>query len=70
MAGYMGQLGLACSWIPRREIEPQLLVAPSVSSEACTLNCITKCLQVIPNEDELSRNIQCYLAPLKLLSVH
>ena len=25
MAGYMGQLGLACSWIPRREIEPQLL---------------------------------------------
>ena len=31
----MGQLGLACSWIPRREIEPQLLVAPSVSSEAC-----------------------------------
>ena len=35
MAGYMGQLGLACSWILRREIEPQLLVAPSVSSEAC-----------------------------------
>ena len=35
MAGCMGQLGLACSWIPRREIEPQLLVAPSVSSEAC-----------------------------------
>ena len=33
MAGYMGQLGLACSWIPRREIEPQLIVAPSVSSE-------------------------------------
>ena len=30
MAGYMGQLGLACSWIPRREIDPQLLVAPSV----------------------------------------
>ena len=25
MAGYMGQLGLACSRIPRREIEPQLL---------------------------------------------
>ena len=24
----MGQLGLACSWIPRREIEPQLLIAP------------------------------------------
>ena len=24
----MGQLGLAWSWIPRREIEPQLLVAP------------------------------------------
>ena len=35
MAGHMGQLGLACSWIPRREIEPQLLVAASVSSEAC-----------------------------------
>ena len=35
MAGYMGLLGLACSWIPRREIEPQLLVTPSVSSEAC-----------------------------------
>ena len=35
MARYMGQLGLACSWISRREIEPQLLVAPSVSSEAC-----------------------------------
>ena len=35
MAGYMGQLGLACSWIPRREIEPQLLVSPSVSSEVC-----------------------------------
>ena len=34
MTGYMGQLGLACSWIPRREIEPQLIVAPSVSSEA------------------------------------
>ena len=32
MAGYMGQLGLACSWIPRREIEPQLVVAPSVTS--------------------------------------
>ena len=35
MARYMGQIGLACLWIPRREIEPQLLVAPSVSSEAC-----------------------------------
>ena len=35
MAGYIGQLGLACSWIPRREIEPQLIVAPSVSSKAC-----------------------------------
>ena len=35
MAGYVGQLGLACSLIPRREIEPQLIVAPSVSSEAC-----------------------------------
>ena len=35
MTGYMGQLGLACSWIPRREIEPQLLVAPSLSSEVC-----------------------------------
>ena len=22
MAGYVGQLVLACSWIPRREIEP------------------------------------------------
>ena len=32
MARYVGQLGLACSWIPRREIEPQLIVAPS---EAC-----------------------------------
>lgn len=30
-----GAIRLACSWIPRREIEPQLLVAPSVSSEAC-----------------------------------
>ena len=28
MIGYMGQLGLACSWIPRREMEPQLIVAP------------------------------------------
>ena len=35
MAEYVGQLGLTCPWIPRREIEPQLLVAPSVSSEAC-----------------------------------
>ena len=35
MAEYVGQLGLACPWILRREIEPQLLVAPSVSSEAC-----------------------------------
>ena len=34
---YMGQLGLAYSWIPRREIEPQLIVAPSVSSKACPL---------------------------------
>ena len=30
-----GAMGLVCSWIPRREIEPQLLVAPNVSSEAC-----------------------------------
>ena len=35
MARYIGQLGLACSWIPRRKIEPQILVAPSVSSEVC-----------------------------------
>ena len=27
MAGYMGLLGLACSWITRREIEPQPTVA-------------------------------------------
>ena len=27
MAGYMGILGLACSWITRREIEPQPTVA-------------------------------------------
>ena len=26
--GDRGQLGLACSWIPRMEIDPQLLVAP------------------------------------------
>ena len=42
------QLGLACSWIPRREIKPHLLVAPSVFSEACP-HCIYNWL-TLPGE--------------------
>ena len=54
MAGYVGQLGLACSWIPRREIEPQLVVAPSVSSEACPVAPVTPVEDGVRNEGGLS----------------
>ena len=55
MVGYVGQLGLACSSIPRREIEPQLIVAPSVSSDACPVAPVTPVEDVIRNEGGLSK---------------
>ena len=54
MAGYVGQLGLACSWIPRREIEPQLVVTASVSSEACPVAPVTLVKDGVRNEGGLS----------------